>query len=145
MEFPVPVRRAVTLVDDGRYDTGWRPALERAGVLLLEVDTAGVHGADEFFARAAAALALPAGTRIGGWSGLEDYLRQQVATWPREAAMIVMRRVEDMARGCLGDLLEAVSVLRDLVVAAESDAQNFPNDVAVRVALTGSGPSFPDG
>lgn len=143
-EFPVPVRGVVTLLDDDSYAARWRGPLVEAGVLLLEVDVGGVRESTTLFARLTDALALPRGVRVAGWSGLEDYLRQRVATWEMDGAMIVLRRINDMLHDLLGDLLEMMSVLRDLATDAGSDEQNFPNEVAVRIALTGSGRSFPD-
>lgn len=142
-EFPVPVRSVVTTLDDASYAQHWQQPLTSAGSLLLEADLDGVSDTAALLARVAAGLDASTHVPVGTWSGLEDYLRQRVATWERPGATIVLRRVDGLARDDLGALLELMAVLRDLVTAAESDAQNFPRDVAVRIVITGSGPSFP--
>lgn len=144
-EFPVGIDRVVTLVDDDRYAAEWRGPLDGAGAVLLEVDAAGVSDRTALFSALAGALGLPAGTGLRTWSGVEDQLRQRVATWERGGAVVVVRHVGAMVDAALGELLELVSILRGLAVAANEDEVNFPNEVALRAVLTGSGPSFPAG
>jgi hypothetical protein len=140
-EFPVSISRVVTLLDDGTYADAWRRPLADGDVLLLEVDVDGVKDGRMFFERAADALGLD--TPVRSWDGLEDYLWGRLAGSAAERGVIVMRHVETMAADALGDLLEAVSLLRDLIRRTGPDRSSFPRELELRLVLTGTGPSFP--
>jgi Barstar (barnase inhibitor) len=140
-EFPVLIDRVVTLLDDGTYADVWQQRLAESDVLLLEIDVGDVKDGRAFFERAAQALRIE--TSVRSWDGFEDYLWGRLGESTAEHAMIVLRHVETMATDTLGDLLEAVSLFRDLIQRTGPDRSSFPRDIELRLVLTGQGASFP--
>lgn len=143
-DFPLPLRRVRTLVDDSAYEREWRPAVQDSGSYFLEIDAAGVTDAEAFFERASVGLGLGEDAAVHKFSGLEDRIYEALAVHQADSGVIVLRHSDSMVGPLLGDLLEAVDVFGALVRAVGEDRTgSFPRDVALFVLLTGTGPSFP--
>ena len=141
-ELPIPVSGILTFADDDDWDQ-WRPAVDEAGIPVLEIAADEAKTAAELFDKIAAALELPDDMPIRKWSGLQDRLWQFLSEADGDRAVIAVRRVGNLATNGLRDFVELTSLLEELGRAGADTDSGFPKELTLTAILTDFGPNFP--
>jgi hypothetical protein len=142
-DLPIPLTDAVTVVDDGAYESSWHKTLVDSDTFVVEIDVEACADQDGFMTRASDGLQLTGDGRVRKWSGLQDRLWEALLPGEHEVAVFVLRHVDTLVERNLRVFLTALEVFADVKRQVGTERQSFPRQIDVYVIVTGTGPSFP--